>query len=84
VLGNTQMENFNFTPATATNAGQWKTWNISCHTCHGTASASLKNSNFFFPFDMVQIKKGGGTIPAGQMKGYQSLDFIWSIPFYAH
>jgi hypothetical protein len=84
VLGNTQMEDFNFTPANAQNPGQWKTWNISCHTCHGTASASLKNSNFFFPFNMVQIKQGGGKIPAGQMNGYQSLDFIWSIPFYAH
>jgi hypothetical protein len=84
VLGNTQMEPFNFTPANATSPAQWKTWNISCHTCHGTAAASPKNSNFFFPFNMVQIKQGGGKIPPSQMNGYQSLDFIWSIPFNAH
>ena len=82
LLGNTQMEPFNFTP---TNAGpaQWKTWNISCHTCHATASANPKTPDFFFPFSDVQIKGGGGPIPAGQMTGYQPLDFIWSIPFYA-
>jgi hypothetical protein len=82
LLGNTQMEPFNFTP---TNAGpaQWKTWNISCHTCHATASANPKTPAFFFPFSNVQIKGGGGPIPAGQMTGYQPLDFIWSIPFYA-
>jgi len=82
LLGNTQMEPFNFTP---TNAGpaQWKTWNISCHTCHATASANPAGKNFFFPFTTLQIKQGGGTLPAGQMKGYQAMDFIWSIPFNA-
>ena len=48
VLGNTQMENFNFTPANAQSPAQWKTWNISCHTCHGTASASLKKTAISF------------------------------------
>lgn len=82
-LGNTQMEPFNFTPANATSPAQWKTWNISCHTCHATAAANPKSSGFFFPFTELQIKKGGGTLPANQMAGYQAMDFIWSIPFYA-
>jgi hypothetical protein len=83
LLGNTKMENFNFTPTNAASPAQWKTWNISCHTCHASASANPKNANnFFFPFD-VQVGQGAGKIPAGQMKGYQALDFIWSIPFNA-
>lgn len=82
VLGNTQMEPFNFTPPN-TGPAQWKTWNISCHTCHATAAASATGKNFFFPFTNVQIKQGGGTLPANQMKGYQAMDFIWSIPFNA-
>jgi hypothetical protein len=82
LLGNTQMEVFAFAP---TNSGpaKWKTWNVSCHTCHGTAAANPKDSSLFFPFSTVQINEGGGTIPAGQMTGYQSLDFIWSIQQHA-
>ena len=79
LLGNTKMENFAFTPNNPA-PDKWKTWNVSCHTCHGTASASPKGSPFFFPF---KIEIGGGKIPAGPMTGYQSLDFIWSIPFQA-
>jgi hypothetical protein len=83
ILGNTQMENFNFTPTSATNPANWKTWDISCHTCHATASASLKNNVLsFYPFG-DQVEWGGGPIPAGKMNGYQPLDFIWSIDFYA-
>ena len=82
VLGNTQMEPFNFTP-TGAGPAKWKTWNISCHTCHATASANPAGKKFFYPFSNVQIKQGGGPLKAGQMKGYQPLDFIWSIPFNA-
>jgi len=81
-LGNTKMENFNFTPTNASNPANWKTWDISCHTCHATSAANPKNNDLFFPFD-PQIGWGGGPIPAGAMNGYQSLDFIWSIAFYA-
>ena len=84
LLGNTQMETFGFTPDNASGPAQWKTWDVSCHTCHGTASANPKGKTFFFPFGMVQINEGGGPIPAGQMNGYQSLDFNWSIPEHAH
>jgi hypothetical protein len=34
-------------------------------------------------FSTIKRIKEGGTIPAGQMTGYQAMDFIWSIPFYA-
>ena len=83
LLGNTQMEVFAFTP---TNVGpaKWKTWNVSCHTCHGTASANPKDSSLFLPFSNVQVDDGGGTIPAGEVTGYQSLDFIWSFQEHAH
>jgi hypothetical protein len=84
-LGNTTMEDFNFTPTTASNKRpqDWKGWDISCHTCHATSSANPKSSSaLFFPFD-PQVGWGGGAIPSGQMNGYQALDFIWSIAFYA-
>jgi len=82
LLGNTTMENFAFSPPN-TAPDKWKTWDISCHTCHGTSSANPKNARLFFPFGNVQVNEGGGTIPTGQMDGYQSLDFIWSIAIFA-
>ena len=83
ILGNTQMEPFNFTPTDASSPAQWKTWDISCHTCHGTASADPKKAQLFLPFTDFQINQGGGVIPPGPIAGYQSVDFVWSIPFNA-
>lgn len=80
LLGNTQMEDFAFTPANATSPAQWTAWSISCHTCHATAAANPNQpNNLFYPFNGSPV----GKLPAGQMNGYQSLDFIWSIPFFA-
>jgi hypothetical protein len=77
LLGNTKMENFAFTPSNPA-PDKWRTWNVSCHTCHGTASATPKGNPFFFSFNE---DIGGGKIPLGPMAGYQSMDFVWSIPF---
>lgn len=80
LLGNTKMEDFNFAPD-GTSPDKWTSWKVSCHTCHATAAGKVQGGNVaFYPFNIVNI----GKIPAGQMAGYTSMDFIWSIPFRAH
>jgi hypothetical protein len=84
LLGNTILEVFEFTPSSASDPSQWKTWRISCHTCHGTAGANISlptsDNNFFFPFKTANI----GEINLSKMQGYQSMDFNWAIPSFAN
>jgi hypothetical protein len=52
----------------------------SCATCHSTASYSPANGYF----NIVKQQNGGityytGTPPAEQLKGYNPLDFVWSL-----
>jgi hypothetical protein len=52
----------------------------SCITCHATASYSVTNGYF----NMVKQQNGGivyytGNPPADKLKGYNSLDFVWSL-----
>jgi hypothetical protein len=84
ILGNTTMENFSFTPANAKSPADWKTWKISCHSCHGTGSATGVGQNggpgnllintWFFNNDVIG-KLPKAAIPAGA----KSFDFVWSI-----
>lgn len=84
-LGNTTMEDFAFTPTNATSPAQWTSWNVSCHTCHGSGSANGLGHNgpgglhvnpyFFDDIDAV-VGPLPPTIAAG---GYKSFDFVWSI-----
>lgn len=85
ILGNTTMEDFAGFPNpvsadTPAKPATWVSWISSCHACHATASANVSldpsDENFFYPFT-VQT----GKLPVNQLKAYQSLDFIWSIPF---
>jgi len=78
VLGNTKMEAFASVPAN-TPPQDWTAWNSSCHTCHGSASFNVTKGDFF-PFD-AQI--GTGVLGNARMEGYQSVDFNWSIAFFA-
>jgi hypothetical protein len=52
----------------------------SCITCHSTASYSVSNGYF----NLVKQQSGGityytGNPPVDQLKGYNSLDFVWSL-----
>ncbi len=52
----------------------------SCATCHATASYSVANGYF----NLVKQQNGGityytGDPPKDQMKGYNPLDFVWSL-----
>ena len=52
----------------------------SCATCHATASYSVANGYF----NIVKQQNGGityytGSPPTDQMKGYNPLDFVWSL-----
>jgi hypothetical protein len=61
LLGNTMMENFAFQPTSATSPTQWTSWKISCHTCHGEASAQINPylaQDFFVPFPTSQGNVG--------------------------
>ncbi|MGZ4994095.1 MAG: hypothetical protein ACXV8I_04025 [Methylobacter sp.] len=74
ILGNTKLEDFAFEPTTP----PWKSWNSSCHTCHGTSSGYKENNNWkILPF-------GGDQIQVGNIKNMnansKSIDFNWSIP----
>lgn len=87
ILGNTMMENFAFTPTSATSPTQWTSWKISCHTCHGEASAQI-NPYVAQNFSSFMTSQGnvGPLPPAGQpnmLKNYLSLDFNWAIVFFA-
>jgi hypothetical protein len=92
LLGNTLLENFGFAPATATSPAQYTSWKISCHTCHGEASAKLitgnPNSVSMQNFGSFKLSQGNvGTLPpAGEpsmLKDFISLDFNWAIVFNA-
>jgi hypothetical protein len=83
-LGNTTMENFSFTPTNASSPADWKTWSVSCHSCHGTGSATGVGNNggpgnltintWFFNNDVI-----GPLPPASIPSGAKSFDFVWSI-----
>jgi hypothetical protein len=84
-LGNTTMENFAFTPAGAPPA-QWKSWNISCHTCHGSGSANGVGNNggpgnlMVNPYFFNDIAAVVGPLPKNIADGgYKSFDFVWSL-----
>jgi hypothetical protein len=52
----------------------------SCATCHSTASYSVQDGYF----NMVKEQDGGivyytGNPPVDKLKGYNSLDFVWSL-----
>ncbi|GAA6133923.1 hypothetical protein NBRC116188_07120 [Oceaniserpentilla sp. 4NH20-0058] len=82
ILGNTKMEAFAGSPD-QNDPSTWTKWNSSCHTCHGTTSAKIDTSGStpmvkFYPF----------TVPVGKITyqdidQYTSMDFVWSIAFYA-
>ncbi len=84
ILGNTTMENFSFTPKDATSPADWKTWSVSCHSCHGTGSATgigndgapgnLTINTWFFNNNVV-----GPLPPASIPNSAKSFDFVWSI-----
>lgn len=85
-LGNTTMENFAFTPANATSPAQWKSWNVSCHTCHGSGSAKGIGNNggpgnlTVNPYFFNNIAAVIGPLPKNIADGgYKSFDFVWSL-----
>lgn len=88
LLGNTQLEVFAFTPASAPSPAKWKTWQISCHTCHGAASLQTTPS---FNFNGVGFNNGLlpdgktpniGPIDPSAVKGYPiPMDFNWALSF---
>jgi len=78
VLGNTKMEDFAGFPNPDDPAG-WTSFNSSCHTCHVTAAYSADQGKYF----SFNPQIGTGELPRTLMKGYKSLDFIWSISFNA-
>lgn len=87
LLGNTLQENFGFTPSTASpnDPTQWTKWQISCHTCHGEASAKLDSNGMVVtqPFGNKASPTNIGPIDPSIVNGYKSLDFNWAIDFFA-
>ena len=95
ILGNTTMEAFGFTPPSPkggplTSPAAWKTWQISCHSCHGSGSANgistatnrqpFVTGNLFINYSSFQNDVMVGALPPGIADGgYQSFDFVWSI-----
>jgi hypothetical protein len=93
LLGNTKLETFGFEPRTPKTSypkdplnaepAKWKSWKISCHTCHGEASAKLNNGLAVFqPFIDDEFKESAanvGKIDPCVVKGYTALDFNWAI-----
>lgn len=94
VLGNSKLEDFAGLPLPGTYrqddatrsypplpADEWTGFNSSCHGCHATAAMALRGDETgYFPF-LPQI--GTGRLDAEMLSGYHSLDFVWSIPFFA-
>lgn len=81
-LGNTKMEDFSFVPASAPDPSRWTQWNISCHTCHGETCAKITDHQLdikYFSGSNLDV----GKIPASDVDGYSSLDFVWSISRFA-
>lgn len=95
ILGNTTMEAFGFTPPAPsggplTPPAEWKTWQISCHSCHGSSSANgiatatnrqkYVTGNLFINYYSFENDVVVGALPPGIADGgYKSFDFVWSI-----
>ena len=87
LLGNTKLENFGFAPtsASASAPAKWKSWKISCHTCHGESSAKVVSGILTMqPFGPANTSQSNvGKIPPTLVNGFTSLDFNWAIDFFA-